>query len=279
MRDLAAHPELLSINHATVRMRATLPQLVELCAARGIGAIATWRDKVGDVGLAAAARLIRDAGLRVSGHCRQGLFPAADATARRAAIEENFRAVDEAAALGAASLCVIAGGLPQGSRDLAGAHAQVRDGLAAVLGHARKAGVKLGLEPLHPMYAADRACVNTMRHANDLCDELGEGIGILVDVYHVWWDPHLAQEIARAGRAKRILGFHVCDWLVPTRDFLTDRGMMGDGVIDIRAIRGLVEAAGYDGFVEAEIFSAENWWKRDPAEVIDVCRERFATAC
>jgi sugar phosphate isomerase/epimerase len=139
--------------------------------------------------------------------------------------------------------------------------------------------VKLGLEPLHPMYAADRACVNTMRHANDLCDALGEGIGILIDVYHVWWDPHLEGEIARAGRAKRILGFHVCDWLVPTRDFLTDRGMMGDGVIDIRGIRRMVEDAGYAGAVEAEIFSAENWWKRDPAEVIDVCRERFATVC
>jgi sugar phosphate isomerase/epimerase len=148
-----------------------------------------------------------------------------------------------------------------------------------MLEHARKAGVRIGLEPLHPMYAADRACVNTMRHANDLCDALGEGIGILVDVYHVWWDPHLAPEIARAGAAGRILGFHACDWLVPTRDFLTDRGMMGDGVIDIPRIRGMVEAAGYGGFVEVEIFSAENWWKRDPAEVIDTCMQRFASAC
>jgi sugar phosphate isomerase/epimerase len=229
--------------------------------------------------VAAAARLLRQAGLQVTGHCRAGLFAASSAAERAAILAENRRAIDKAAELGAQSLCVIAGGLPGGSRDLAAAHAEVRDGLGAMLEHARKAGVRLGLEPLHPMYAADRACVNTMRHANELCEALGEGIGILVDVYHVWWDPHLAPEIARAGAAGRILGFHACDWLVPTRDFLTDRGMMGDGVIDIPRIRGMVEAAGYGGFVEVEIFSAENWWKRDPAEVIDTCMQRFASAC
>jgi sugar phosphate isomerase/epimerase len=139
--------------------------------------------------------------------------------------------------------------------------------------------VRIGLEPLHPMYAADRACINTMRHANDLCDALGTGIGILVDVYHVWWDPHLAEEIDRAGRAGRLLGFHVCDWLVPTRDFLTDRGMMGDGVIDIRKIRAAMEGAGYRGQIEVEIFSAAHWWTRDPAEVIDICLTRVAQVC
>ncbi|MBL8703133.1 MAG: sugar phosphate isomerase/epimerase [Alphaproteobacteria bacterium] len=279
MRDLSKHPELLSINHATVRMQCTLPQLVDLCARKGVRAIATWRDKIADHGIEASARLIRDAGLRVTGHCRAGLFAANTAEERKAILAENCRALDEAAAVGAESLCVIGGGLPKGSRDIAGAHEQVRDGLAAMLEHARRVGVKIGLEPLHPMYAADRACVNTMKHANDLCDALGPGIGILVDVYHVWWDPELPAEIARAGRAGRILGFHVCDWLVPMRDMLLDRGMMGDGVIDIPRIRGLVEGAGYRGSVEVEIFSAENWWKRDAGEVFDVCKQRYATVC
>ena len=163
------------------------------------------------------------------------MFPAADEAGRRAALDDNRRAVDEAAAIGARCLVLIAGGLPKGSKDLAGAHAQVRDGLAALLPYARAAGVPLAIEPLHPMYAADRACVNTLAHANDLCDELGDGLGIALDVYHVWWDPDLTRQIARAGR--RILTYHVCDWLVPTRDLLLDRGMPGDGVIDLRAIR------------------------------------------
>jgi sugar phosphate isomerase/epimerase len=139
--------------------------------------------------------------------------------------------------------------------------------------------VPLAIEPLHPMYAADRACVNTMAHANDLCEELGDGsgkdLGLAVDVYHVWWDPDLAAQIARAGR--RILTYHVCDWLVPTRDLLLDRGMPGDGVIDLRAIRAMVEAAGYDGPIDVEIFSTENWWKREPGEVLRVCLERHQT--
>jgi sugar phosphate isomerase/epimerase len=279
MRDLSRHPELLSINHATLRMQCTLPQLVELCLRKDVRAIATWREKLAEHGVEASARLIRDAGLRVTGHCRAGLFAARTQAERLAILDDNRRALDEAAAVGAESLCVIAGGLPKGSRDLAGAHAEVEDGLAAMLEHARRLGVKIGLEPLHPMYAADRACVNTLRHANDLCDRLGEGIGVLLDVYHLWWDPTLEHEIMRAGRAGRILGFHLCDWLVPTRDMLLDRGMMGDGVIDIPRIRGWVEAAGYRGSCEVEIFSAADWWKRDAGEVIDVCKERFASAC
>ncbi len=134
----------------------------------------------------------------------------------------------------------------------------------------------LAIEPLHPMYAADRACVNTMEHANDLCDELGPGLGLAVDVYHVWWDPHLEREIERAGGANpsRLLAHHICDWLVPTTDLLTDRGMMGDGVIDLRLLRSWMDAAGYRGFQEVEIFSANNWWKRDPDEVLATCKAR-----
>ena len=163
------------------------------------------------------------------------MFPAADEAGRRAALDDNRRAVDEAAGIGAQCLVLIAGGLPKGSKDLAGAHEQVRDGIAALLPYARDAGVPLAIEPLHPMYAADRACVNTLGHANDLCDELGEGLGIALDVYHVWWDPDLPRQIERAG--KRIVTYHVCDWLVPTRDLVFDRGMPGDGVIDLRGIR------------------------------------------
>ncbi len=279
MRDLAKHPELLSLNGATVRQRWNLQQIVEGCQRHGIRAIAPWRDQVQAMGLDAAAKAIRAAGLRVNGYCRGGMFTAAEAAGRQQAQNDNRRAVDEAAALGADCLILVVGGVPAGSKGIAGAHAQVEEAMARLLEYSRSAGVKLALEPLHPMYAADRACVNTLRHANDLCDRVGPGIGVAVDVYHTWWDPTLETEIARAGRAGRILGFHVCDWLVPTKDMLVDRGMMGDGIIDIRQIRGWVEAAGYDGFVEAEIFSANNWWKRDPDEVLQVCKERFRTVC
>lgn len=279
MRDLAAHPELLSLNTATVRERWNLEQIIEGCARHGIRAISPWRDQVAKIGLARAEELIRTHGLRLSGYCRGGMFPAADAAGRRRVREDNRRALDEALTLGAECLVLVVGGLPQGSKDIAGARLQVEEGIAWLLDEARPAGMKLAIEPLHPMYAADRACVNTLAQANDMCERLGEGVGVAVDVYHVWWDPALEAEIARAGRAGRILAHHVCDWLVPTTDLLLDRGMMGDGVIDIPLIRGWVEDAGYDGFVEAEIFSANNWWKRDPEEVLRVVRERYATVC
>ncbi|MCY3730269.1 MAG: sugar phosphate isomerase/epimerase, partial [Rhodospirillaceae bacterium] len=188
-------------------------------------------------------------------------------------LEDNRRALDDAAAIGAACLVLVVGGLPKGSRDLADARRQVRDGIAASLEHARDIGVPLAIEPLHPMYAADRACVNTLSQALDICDALGDGVGVIVDVYHVWWDPALEAQIQRAGN--RILGFHVCDWLVPTTDLLLDRGMMGDGVIDLPAIRGWVERAGFEGYAEVEILSAGNWWRRDPDEVLRVCLKRL----
>jgi sugar phosphate isomerase/epimerase len=274
MRDLSNDRALLAINSATVKSWS-LQQLVDGCARLGIGGIAPWRDIVQAVGAEKAGRIIRDAGLTVTCYCRAGLFPAADDAGRRAALDDNRRAVDEAAAIGARSIVLIAGGLPKGSKDLAGAHQQVHDGLAALLPYAREAGVPLAIEPLHPMYAADRACVNTLAHANDLCDRLGEGTGVVVDVYHVWWDPDLAAQIKRAG--KRILTYHVCDWLVPTRDLLLDRGMPGDGAIDLKSIRAMVEAAGYGDLIDVEIFSAENWWKREPSEVLRICLERHQT--
>jgi sugar phosphate isomerase/epimerase len=167
--------------------------------------------------------------------------------------------------------------LPPGSKDLAGAHRQVRDGIAALLPHARAANMPLAIEPLHPMQAADRACVNTLEQALDLCDELDPArtglLGVALDIYHCWWDPKLAQQIARAGK-ERLLAYHVCDWLTPTRDLLSDRGMMGDGVVELKKVRGWVEAAGFDGFSEVEIFSALDWWQRDGDEVLATCIER-----
>jgi sugar phosphate isomerase/epimerase len=274
MRDFSNDHSALAMNSATVKS-LNLQQLVDGCARAGITAIAPWRDLVQAVGIPQAGKMIRDAGLKVTSLVRAGLFTAADDAGRRAAIDDNRRALDEAVGIGAANLLLIAGGLPPGSKDIIGARQQVRDGLATLLPYARQANMPLAMEPLHPMTAADRGCVTTLGNANDLCDELGDGLGVAIDVYHVWWDPALPREIARAG--KRILGYHVCDWLVPTRDLLLDRGMMGDGVIDLKGIRKMVEDAGYDAPIDVEIFSAENWWKRDPDEVLRICAERFRT--
>jgi len=283
MRDLSGSPALLSINGATVRKQADLLGIVDACAKRGIAAISPWRDQVAAVGLDRAARALKDAGLKLSGYCRGGLFPA-DAAHRAEARDDNRRAVDEAVALSAPCLILVAGGLPQyarpgsaPSKDLVGARKMIEDGLAELLAYARQAGLPLALEPLHPMFAADRAAVNTLDQALDIIDRLdpaGDGaLGVAVDVYHVWWDPALYDAIARAGK-KRLLAYHVCDWLVPTRDMLNDRGMMGDGVIELRRIRQAVEAQGYDGLIEAEIFS-DHWWSEPLDTVLDTCIERY----
>jgi sugar phosphate isomerase/epimerase len=287
MRDFSVDHRWLSINTATVRAQWPLDRIVDECARRGIHAISPWRDQVAAVGLDAIARRIRDAGLELSGYCRGGMFPAADAAGRQRALDDNRRAVDEAKTLDAACLVLVVGGLPgalegkPAHKDIAAARQDVRDGIAATLEYARGVGMPLAIEPLHPMYAADRACVNTLEQALDLCDALDPqrsgALGVAVDLYHVWWDPKLQGQIERAGR-ERLLAFHVCDWLVPTRDLLTDRGMMGDGVIEIRKIREWVEAAGFAGYSEVEIFSAENWWKREGGEVLDTCIERHRSA-
>ena len=265
----------MSLNVYTVKAQWTLREAIEGCARHGVPAIAPWRDKLAECGVAEAARMIEANGLAVSSLCRGGMFPAADAAGRQAAIDDNRRALDDAAALGAQCLVLVVGGLPEGSKDLRDARRQVQDGIAATLEHARAVGVPLAIEPLHPMYAADRACVNTLSQALDICDALGEGVGVIVDVYHVWWDPELEKQIARAGQ--RVLGFHVCDWLVPTTDLLLDRGMMGDGVIDLPLIRSWVEATGFDGYAEVEIMSANNWWRRDADEVVETCLKRMQT--
>jgi sugar phosphate isomerase/epimerase len=241
----------------------------EGCARLGIRGILPWRDQLAAMGVREAVRAIKAHGLTVTGLCRGGFFTAPDWK------DDNRRAIDEAHALGAQCLVLVVGGLMPGSRDLRGAREKVKEGIASILTEARQAGVPLAIEPLHPMQAADRACVNTLEQALDLCDALGEGIGVAVDVYHVWWDPKLEGQIARAGK-KRILAYHICDWLVPTRDLLNDRGMMGDGVIDLPRIRGMVEGAGYAGFHEVEIFSKLDWWRREPDEVLSTCKDRHA---
>jgi len=262
----------LSLNTATVNQWG-LKECIEGCVHHGVPALDPWRDKLHELGVDTAAKMIKDNGLKVSALCRGGMFTAPDDDGRQAALDDNRRAVDEAVAIGAQCLVLVVGGIPEGSKDIGNARAQVRDGIGKLLDHSRACNMPLAIEPLHPMFAADRACVNTLAQANDLCDQLGDGVGVAVDAYHVWWDPNLAAEIARA--KGRILGFHVCDWLVPTTDLLLDRGMMGDGVIDLPAMRQMVEDAGYHGLIEVEIFSSENWWKRDGDEVMKTVVERF----
>jgi sugar phosphate isomerase/epimerase len=211
------------------------------------------------------------------------MFTYADAASRQAVRDDNLRALDEACTLNAPCLVLVVGGLPgalagqAAHKDIAGARAQVTEGIAALLDDARERRMPLAIEPLHPMYAADRACINTLEQALDVCDALDPGrsgaLGVAVDLYHVWWDPKLYAQIERAGK-QRLLAFHVCDWLTPTTHLLEDRGMMGDGVIDIRVIRAAVEAQGFAGYSEVEIFSSTNWWQRVGGETLDVCVER-----
>ena len=287
MRDFSSDHRWLSINTATVRRQRgvdwPLLDIVDACAKRGIGAISPWRDQVAAAGLQPTAQALRAHGIELSGYCRGGMFTYTDAASRQAVRGDNRRALDEACTLGAPCLVLVVGGLPgalagqAAHRDIAAAREQVTEGIAALLDDARERRMPLAIEPLHPMYAADRACINTLEQALDVCDRLDASrsgaLGVALDVYHVWWDPKLAQQIERAGR-ERLLAFHVCDWLTPTTDLLNDRGMMGDGVIELRKIRGLVEAQGYAGYSEVEIFSASNWWLREGGEVLDTCIER-----
>lgn len=286
MRDFSKDHRWLSINTATVRKQGDLTQIVDACARLGIRAISPWRDQVAAVGLKKSVEAIRAAGLELSGYCRGGMLTS-DEAHRIEARDDNRRAVDQAKELGAACLVLVVGGLPQFSRpgstpskDLYGAHAQMEERLAELLEYSRKVGQPLGLEPLHPVYAADRACVNSMRQALDICDRLDPqqsgDIGIAFDVYHNFWDFEVLAQIKRAGK-KRLLAFHICDWLVPTRDLLNDRGMMGDGVIDIPRLRAAAEAEGFAGYVETEIFSTD-WWGRPMDEVLQTCIERYRTA-
>ncbi|RST48035.1 sugar phosphate isomerase/epimerase family protein [Variovorax sp. DXTD-1] len=291
MRDFSQNHDWLSINTATIRKQSgtevPLDRIIDQCAERGIHAISPWRDQVAAVGLDKIAKQLKAHGIGLSGYCRGGFFPAPDAAGLKAALEDNRRAIDEAKTLNAPCLVLVVGALPgalddkAAYKDIGRARGEVRDGIAASLEYAREVGMPLAIEPLHPMQAADRACINTLEHALDICDELDAGksgmLGVALDIYHVWWDPKLQQQIARAGR-ERLLAYHVCDWLTPTRDLLSDRGMMGDGVVELKKIRGWVEEAGFAGFSEVEIFSNLDWWQRSGDETLDVCIERHKQA-
>jgi sugar phosphate isomerase/epimerase len=285
MRDLGRDLKHLSINTATLRKQLALPGIIEACIARGIGAVCPWRDQVHAAGFDKIAKQVKDSGLAVSGYCRGGFFPAADAVGLRAALEDNRKAVDEAKTRGAACLVLVVGSLPgaltgkPASKDIGVERNQVVDGIDATLEYAKGVGLPIAIEPLHPMQAAERACINTLEHALDICDGLDPGrtgaLGVALDIYHVWWDPKLEAQIVRAGR-ERLLAYHVCDWLVPTRDLLNDRGMMDDGIVELKKIRAWMEAAGYTGAIEVEIFS-DHWWSRPADEVLDTCIARYNT--
>ncbi|MGD9942504.1 MAG: sugar phosphate isomerase/epimerase family protein [Burkholderiaceae bacterium] len=283
MRDLGQRLDLCSINTVTLGHRRPLAETLDAIARAGFGYAAPWRDEVQAAGTAAVARQLRALGLKLSGYLRSSFYAGARPAEYEAAIEDNRRALEQAAEIGAPSLIVVGGGLAPGTRDLAAARARYADGAARLWEYARELGIGLTLEPLHPMYAAERSCVCTLADALDLCADIDPqrrgGLGIAVDVYHCWWDPALAAQIRRAGAEGRLDAFHVSDWLSPTRDMLLDRGMMGDGIIDLPAIRAMVEEAGYRGPVEVEIFSRDDWWRRDPAQTLQVCAQRLQTVC
>ncbi|MFG2285238.1 sugar phosphate isomerase/epimerase family protein [Streptomyces sp. NPDC048595] len=275
----------LSLNQETVR-QWSLPDLANGCARAGVRGVGLWRAPVREYGVAAAARLVRDAGLRVTSLCRGGFFTAADPGERAAALDDNRAALDEAAALGTGTLVLVSGGLPDGSRDLPGARERVADALAELVPYAVERGVRLAIEPLHPMYAADRCVVSTLAQALDLAERFpADQVGVVVDTYHLWWDDTVGAQIARAGggggaggtAGTRIAAFQLADWVTPLPEgALLGRGQLGDGAVDLRWFRERVEAAGYRGPIEVEIFNPA-LWARDGAEVLAEVVDRFRT--
>lgn len=262
-------PEII-INHATVRERMDMAAFLPAVAARGMQRVSVWGDEIERIGVARARALLNDTGLTVFGYNRAG--PLCDGAQDAAdLLDRARREIDRAAEFGADHILIFPGGLAPGDRDLPRARAGFEVALARLRDHAAGSGVTLALEPLHPMVAGDRSTLVTLGATNDLCDRLGAGIGIVIDAYHVWWDERLAAEVARA--AGRICGFHVNDWLVPTSHILRDRGMMGDGVIDLAGMWQMVRAAGAAPVVEVEIFS-DRWWAAEPEDVLDLCHSR-----
>ncbi|MFF9620101.1 sugar phosphate isomerase/epimerase family protein [Streptomyces griseosporeus] len=259
----------------TVR-QLSLPDLADACARSGIGQVGLWREPVQEYGLDATAKLVRDAGLTVTTLCRGGFLTALDPAERTRALADNRRAVDEAATLGTDVLVLVSGGLPAGSKDLHGARDRIADALTELGPYAERHGVKLAIEPLHPMYAADRCVVSTLAQALDLAERFpAHQVGVTVDTYHIWWDDRAPEQIARAGAQGRIHTFQLADWTTPLPEgVLNGRGQIGDGSIDMRAWQGCVEAAGYTGPIEVELFN-DGLWARDGREVLAETAERF----
>jgi sugar phosphate isomerase/epimerase len=263
--------------HTMTHKPWTLAECCDHFARIGLGGVSIWRDVVDleqrGVGLAEAVRIVKDSGLTVPAYVRGGFFPDAEPALRQQAVDLNRTILDEAAALGAEQVVLVVGAVP--GLPLAEARQQVAAGIAKCLPHAESVGVKLSIEPLHPMYAADKSCVNRMAEARAICEQLEHPLlGIAVDVYHVWWDPNLADEIQLAGQQQRLFGFHVCDWRVETNHLLTDRGLMGEGCIDVHSIRGLMEQTGFHGYHEVEIFS-QKYWNQDQAEYLQQITEAY----
>ncbi|MCG0069677.1 MULTISPECIES: sugar phosphate isomerase/epimerase family protein [Streptomyces] len=261
----------------TVR-QLPMPDLVDACGRSGVTHVGLWREPVRAYGLEATAKLVRDAGLTVTTLCRGGFLTATDPVERAEALGDNHAAIDEAAALGTDTLVLVSGGLPPGSKDLRGARERIADALAVLAPYAAERGVRLAIEPLHPMYAADRCVVSTLAQALDLAERFpAEQVGVAVDTYHIWWDDQAPAQIARAGAAGRIHTFQLADWTTPLPEgVLNGRGQIGDGAIDMREWRGYAEAAGYTGPIEVELFN-EGLWARDGREVLAETAERFVT--
>lgn len=280
MRDFSHDHSALALNTATLGHNldghgAGWPpeRIIDACAQRGYGGIVFWRREIGTRAVEIGER-VRAAGLQVVGLCRTPYLTGADVGS-----ENDARAsIDMAAALGAPVLTIVSGGTEPGTKGILDSQQRLAERVASLADHAVRCGVSLALEPLNPMFGGNRTCIFTVADALRVCDMIdAPNVGVAVDVYHVWWDRTLPDSLAQAG--SRIMGYHLCDWLEDTRHMLLDRGMMGDGVADLRAIRAAVEGAGYAGFCEVEIFSADNWWKRDPGEVLDVIVDRFLTVC
>ncbi|MFF7543515.1 sugar phosphate isomerase/epimerase family protein [Streptomyces canus] len=264
-----------SINQMTVK-QLSLPELVDACRELGIGNVGLWREPVQTYGVEETAKLVRDAGLTVTTLCRGGFFTAIDPDERAAALDDNRRAVDEAATLGTDTLVLVSGGLPAGSKDLHGARERIADALSVLGPYAEEHGVKLAIEPLHPMYASDRCVVSTLTQALDLAERFpARQVGVTVDTYHIWWDDNAPAQIARAGAGGRIHTFQLADWTTPLPEgVLNGRGQIGDGAIDMREWQRYVEAAGYTGAIEVELFN-DALWARDGREVLAETAERF----
>ena len=253
--------------HTITTKHWPLEQAIEKYVARGIKGVSVWRQWLDEKGPDASGRLLKDAGMDVVSLVRGGFFPGRTAEEKQKAIDDNKNAIDEAAAIGAPAVVLVCGAVP--GLALTESRKQITDGISSILDHAADVNVKLSIEPLHPMYADDRSAVNTMKQANDICDELkSPQVGVAVDVYHVWWDPDLHREILRCGKSGYLFAFHICDWMTPTTDMLNDRGLMGEGCINIKEIRGWVEEAGFTGYSEVEIFS-NRWWEKDQDEFLE----------
>ncbi|NUS82230.1 MAG: sugar phosphate isomerase/epimerase [Streptomyces sp.] len=267
----------LSLNQETIK-QWSLPELAEGCVKAGVPGVGLWRAPVQEYGVEAAARLIRDAGLAVTSLCRGGFFTAIDPAERAAALADNRAAIDEAATLGTDTLILVSGGLPPGSRDLPAARERIADALAELAPYAADHGVRLAIEPLHPMYASDRCVVSTLAQALDLAERFpADQVGVVVDTYHLWWDDTVADQIARAGAGGRLASFQLADWITPLPEgVLLGRGQLGDGAVDFRWFRERVDATGFDGPIEVEIFNPA-LWARDGAEVLAEVADRYRT--